>query len=30
MMESLEKIVGFMIENCVTLEDGVMYGMNNE
>lgn len=26
MIGSLEKIVGFMIENCVNLEDTVMYG----
>ena len=30
MIESLEKIVGFMIENCVNLEDSVMYGGNSE
>ncbi len=30
MIESLEKIVGFMIENCVNLEDNVMYGREDE
>lgn len=30
MIDSLEKIVGFMVENCVNLEDSVMYGDKTE
>lgn len=30
MIDSLEKIVGFMIENCVNLEENVIYGKDIE